>query len=216
MHQTELNITIVLVLLTGFISWQGFQKPDLLRKLLMSPYQVQHQKEFYRFLTAGFVHGNWGHLLINLYVLYQFGGVVELFFTYLVGSTLGPIIYVLFYLSALVVSCLPAYNKHRDNPWYAELGASGATSALVFTYILMDPWQWFLFPPLPAILLGGVFLWYFSYMGKHHTEDHIAHHAHFAGAVYGLLFTIGTTLAFRPEFLMQFLAKLLQGPAWPF
>ncbi|MBV6428623.1 MAG: hypothetical protein KIPDCIKN_03158 [Haliscomenobacter sp.] len=216
MGTTELNITLILVFLTGFISWQGFRKPEFANKLLHMPYRVKHQKEYFRLLAAGFVHGNWTHLLINLYVLYQFGGVVELLFGYLFGPTYGLVVFVVFYLTSIVVSSLPAYFRHQDNPGYGELGASGATSALVFIYILMDPWQWFLFPPLPAILVGLLYLWYSNYMSKHNPGDHIAHSAHFAGAVYGLAFVLVSTFFFRPVFLEQFIVKLLHGPTSPF
>ncbi|MBK6948540.1 MAG: rhomboid family intramembrane serine protease [Haliscomenobacter sp.] len=125
MGATELNITLILVILTGFISWQGFRNPEFANKLLHIPYRVKHQKEYIRLLGAGFVHGNWMHLLVNLYVLYQFGGVVELLFGYLFGPAYGLVVYVLFYLTSIVISSLPAYFRHQDNPGYGELGASG-------------------------------------------------------------------------------------------
>lgn len=216
MENPTINITLVLVALTGFISWQGFQKPDFLQKLLFVPYQVKRRNEYLRFLTAGFVHGNWGHLLVNLYVLYQFGEIVEVFFQYLYGPFIGPISFIVFYLSALIISCLPAFLRYQNHPGYSELGASGATSALVFVFIMMDPWQWFLFPPMPAILLGISYLWYSNYMGNHNPGDHIAHSAHFAGAIYGLAYVIISALIFKPIFLQQFFDRLLQGPSWPF
>jgi membrane associated rhomboid family serine protease len=216
MEGTNASITLVLVILTGFISWQGFRNPDFLHKMMFSPWQVKRRGEYQRFLTAGFVHGNWMHLAVNLYVLYQFGEIAELFFQYLMGPVGGPISFIVFYLSALAISSLPSFLQHQDNHWYAELGASGATSALVFVYILMDPWQWFLFPPMPAVLLGVAYLWYSHYMGRHNPEDHIAHNAHFIGALYGVAYVVTASLAFRPAFLQQFVANLLQGPSWPF
>ncbi|QLH48018.1 MAG: rhomboid family intramembrane serine protease [Bacteroidota bacterium] len=45
----------------------------------------------------------------------------------------------LFYLSALVVSSLPDYLKHKDHSWYRSLGASGAVAAVMFSYIVFDP-----------------------------------------------------------------------------
>ena len=121
-----------------------------------------------------------------------------------------------FYLSAILFACVPSYLRYRSNPGYGELGASGATSALVMVYILMDPWQWFLFPPLPAIVLGVGYLWYSQYMSRQFEKDHIAHGAHFAGALFGLGFTIVAAAIARPVFLQQFLVKLLEGPSWPF
>lgn len=211
-----MDITTFLVVLTAIISWQGFKKPEFQEKLLFIPYRVARFHEYHRLLSAGFVHGNLAHLLINLYVLYTFGGVVERFFQFLFGLQAGPMVYAVFYLGAILFACIPSYLRHRSNPSYGELGASGATSALVMVYILMDPWQWFLFPPLPAIVLGIGYLWYSQYMSRQFEKDHIAHGAHFAGAVFGLVFILVAALIARPVFLEQFWAKLLEGPVWPF
>jgi len=94
------------------------------------------------------------------------------------------------------------------------VGASGATSALVFAFILFDPWQWFLFPPLPALLFGVAYLWYSSYMDKR-GMDNIGHNAHFWGAVYGIVFTLISAALLRPEMLNAFLVQLLKGPSAP-
>jgi membrane associated rhomboid family serine protease len=211
-----MDITTFLIIITAIISWQGFKKPEFLEKLMFIPYRVARYGEYVRFIGAGFVHGNLAHLLINLYVLYMFGGIVEQLFGFLFGKGMGEAVFALFYVATVVVACLPAYFRHRANPGYGELGASGATSALVMIYITMDPWQWFLFPPLPAIILGIGYLWYSQYMSRQYEKDHIAHGAHFAGALFGLAFIVLAALIARPAYLQQFLAKLLQGPEWPF
>lgn len=212
----SLDVTTFLVILTGIISWQAFKKPEVMDKLLFNPYRLKHHREWIRMLSGGFVHGNLMHLLVNLYMLYMFGSIVEMLIGYMLGPVAGPVVYALFYLGAIAAAGIPAYLRHQDDPNYGELGASGATSAIVMIYIMMDPWQWFLFPPLPAIVLGIAYLWYSQYMSRQYSRDHIAHGAHFAGAVYGVLFIIITALIAKPAFLEQFLSKLLQGPTWPF
>jgi len=209
-----ISITIILVILTAYISYQAFNNRDMQQKLLFHPYTVQQDGQYTRFLTHGFVHANWQHLLINMFVLWQFGSISEQLFAQIFGTVLGPIAFVLFYLSAIVVATVPAFFRHQDNPAYASVGASGATSALVFIYIFIDPWQWFLFPPLPAILLGVAYLWYSSYMDRR-GGDNIAHDAHFWGALYGLVFIIVSALAFKPVYFDFFFSRLLEGPSLP-
>lgn len=207
-----MSITLILVVMTGFISYQAFNNPEMRAKLLFHPVSIKNSGEYYRFLSSGFIHGSWGHLLINMFVLYQFGRFAEeLVFPLLFGEAMGKIIYIVFYLVAIIVANIPTYFRHQDNYGYAALGASGATSALVFVYILFDPWQWFVFPPLPAILLGIGFLWYSSYMDKRGT-DNIGHNAHLWGAVFGLVFTVVTIMAVQPELLDYIIARLLEGP----
>lgn len=207
-----MSFTLILVIMTGFISYQAFGNPEMLQRLLFYPYHVKRMGEFYRFISHGLVHANWTHLLINLLVLYQFGEVAEAFFVYKVfGPNFGRIAYLLFYFSAVFVAAIPAYVKNKDNQFYRSLGASGATSALVFIYILIEPWAMFLFPPLPAILMGVLYLWYSSYMSKK-GSDNIAHDAHLYGAVYGLVFALVSFAIFNPSLITEFLVKLMDVP----
>jgi membrane associated rhomboid family serine protease len=210
-----MSLTIVLVIMTGLISFQAFNNPAMREKLLFRPYFVKENGEWYRFVTHGFVHADWTHLLVNMFVLWQFGKVIESVFTSLIfGQTLGKIAFLALYLSAIIVAAVPSFIRHANAPYYGSLGASGATSALVFGYILFAPWNWFLFPPLPAIILGVVYLWYSSYMSKR-GADNIAHDAHFWGAVYGLAFVLVSIVALNPTLLDYILSELLAGPKPP-
>ncbi len=210
----NLSLTLILVVMTGIISFQAFNNPAMRQKLLFHPYTVKHSGEKYRFLTHGFVHADWGHLLINMFVLYQFGQVIEYVFSTLFGSAMGPVFYLLVYLGAIIAGAIPAYIKHQDNSYYAALGASGGTSAIVFAFILFDPWQWFVFPPLPALLFGIGYLWYSSYMGKR-GGDNIGHDAHFWGAIYGFALTLGLIVLQRSDVLSIIMERLLAGPTAP-
>ena len=156
----NLSLTLLLVIIIGFISWQGFNKDQVKARLIFHPYAIKYNGEWVRFITHAFIHADWNHLLINLFVLYQFGEVAERFFSYLFGVEYASLVFVLFFLGAVIFSSIPDYFKHQDNPSYGSLGASGATSALVFVYIVQDPWNWFLFPPLPALFLGIAYLYY--------------------------------------------------------
>lgn len=210
-----MSFTIILVIMTGLISYQAFNNPIMKQKLLFHPASVKNNGEWYRFITHGFVHANWQHLLINMFVLWQFGEFIEGFFQgALFGRPFGKIMYLVLYLSAIIIAALPGYLKHQDNHWYASVGASGGTSALVLAFILIYPWEWFIFPPLPALVVGVLYLWYSSYMEKR-GSDNIAHDAHLWGAVYGLLFMIVAAVLVRPELLSFFLERLLEGPSAP-
>jgi membrane associated rhomboid family serine protease len=89
------------------------------------------------------------------------------------------------------------------------VGASGAVSAVVFTYILFDPLgKLTLFPipiGIPSIIFGVLYLIYSAYMGKKNI-DNIGHDAHFWGAVFGFVFTI----ALKPELILR-LFSILSG-----
>lgn len=210
-----MTITLILLIMTGWISYQAFSNPEMRAKLIFHPATIKSSGEYYRFLTHGFIHGDWGHLFINMFVLYQFGGFAEArVFPALFGEGLDKFIYLIFYLGAIILSSVPTYFRHQNNYGYAALGASGATSALVFIYILFDPWQMFVFPPLPAIIVGIGFLVYSSYMDKR-GSDNIGHNAHLWGAIFGLFFTLISIMVLRPEMLDGIIADLMH-PRWSY
>lgn len=209
-----MSLTLILIILTAIISIQAFSNEDMQRKLIFHPVSVREFGQYYRFISHGLIHSGWDHLLINMFVLYQFGQFIEAAFLSIFGGLIGKIVYIVFYFSAIAVASIPSYFKHLNDSWYAALGASGATSALVFIYILFEPWGWFLFPPLPALLFGVAYLWYSSYMSKR-GNDNIGHDAHFYGAVYGILFIVAAGLIFSPGLLFHFIQQILAGPTPP-
>ena len=59
------------------------------------------QKEFYRFLTAGFVHFSIAHLLINMYCLWSMGSSMEMM--------LGPVRYCILLFGSIITGNIFAY-----------------------------------------------------------------------------------------------------------
>jgi len=206
-----MSITLALLIVTGLISYQAFNNQDLKHKLMHYPVAEHGKKEYYRLLSSGFVHGNMNHLLINGFVLYMFGGMIEGMFGQLYGSTMGPLVFLLLYLSAIVIGDLPTHFKHKNNPQYSAVGASGATSALVLIYCLIAPWNWFIYPPVPAIVFGIGYLVYSSWADRTNKADGIGHSAHLYGALWGILFFFAT----QPQMIGHFIEQLMQGPSKP-
>ena len=197
-----MSMTLLLIGVTVALSWYCFERPRLLDRLLLWPPAIQRQHQYDRFVTHGFVHADWQHLLFNMVTLYFFGRDVERLFMPYIGS----IGFVLFYLSAIVVAMLPTYLRHRHDPQYRSLGASGAVSAVLFVFILAAPWSLiFVFVlPVPAILYAVVYVGYSAWADRN-AHDNINHSAHLAGAAYGVLFTV----AMEPGVLASFLSRLL-------
>jgi membrane associated rhomboid family serine protease len=180
-------LTWLLIGLTVVVSWQAFERPRLLDRLLLWPPAIDRSKQYDRLLTHGFVHADWQHLLFNMITLYFFGGLVERWFV----PYIGQVGFLLFYLSAILVAILPTYLRHRHDPRYRSLGASGAVSAVLFAFILVQPWSliFVFFLPVPAIVYGVLYIGYSIWMDKH-GRDNVNHSAHLWGAGYGVLFTL--------------------------
>jgi len=185
------------------------------QKLLLHPFTMKGEGEYTRFITHGFVHADMNHLMINMFVLYMFGQQIESNFLQLFGDVMGRVYFLLLYLGAIVLSSVQTYFKHQNNSYYSAVGASGGTSAIVFAYIVFDPWAWFVFPPLPALFFGIAYLVYSIYMSKK-ANDNIGHEAHLWGSVWGLVLTVSLTAALRPDFMENIITRLMAGPSSPF
>jgi membrane associated rhomboid family serine protease len=201
----ESPFTFLFLGLTVLVSWQAIERPQLLARLLLWPPAVQRHSQYDRLFTYGLVHADWGHLLFNMITLYFFGREIESFLSQQFGLWAFP----LFYISALLVSVLPGYFKHANDPNYRTLGASGAVSAVLFAFILLKPWNliFVFFIPVPAIVYGVLFLGYSIYMDRRGT-DSINHSAHLWGAVYGVVFLIIAEPRVLPFFLQNLLSPL--------
>ncbi|MBO7505799.1 MAG: rhomboid family intramembrane serine protease [Paludibacteraceae bacterium] len=193
------TIIIIVTVIVSVLSFgqneflpQSLSHPEWFDKLKFNAYLIVHKKEHQRLLSSGFVHGSSWHLIFNMLTLYFFGYFVEDCFIEIFGAK-GEFVYALMYLLAIVVSSLSDLIKHKDDPWFNAIGASGAVSAVIFAAILLDPKLgicFFFIPiPIPGYIFGPLYLIYCQYMAKKNI-DNIGHSAHFWGAVFGFVFPI--------------------------
>jgi len=202
-------ITILIVILSVLTSLAAFKREELFYKLDLSPARIVHQKEYYRIFTHAFLHADYFHLGINMLVLYSFGRYVEDIFSELEAAGLifsGPFFYILLYVASIALASISTVSRHRNNEQYSAVGASGAVSAIVFTYIFFAPLEkiyFYMVLPIPGILFGVLYLVYSSYMSKR-KNDNINHSAHFWGAVVGFVFP----LLLEPSLINVFLDNL--------
>ncbi len=208
-------ITKIISIVVFLVSIQAFNNPVFFEKYKHSPYRVYHYKEYYRLVTSGFLHGSWVHLLVNLFVFWQFGDFVENFIFYSIfGRTIGAVLYTLLVILAIIAGNIPSTLKYKNNPNYGSIGLSGAVSAILFSYVLVNPWEWlgvFFIIPVPAIVVAVLYLWY-SKWASEKSRDNVDHLAHFYGAIFGFIYTI----IIYPKIIMFFVQKFLEGPQSPF
>jgi membrane associated rhomboid family serine protease len=180
------SAALIILVATTAISLIGlFGSRKLIEQSLFRPYWFLRRKQYDTVISSGFVHADVMHLIFNMMTFYFFGFALE--------RRIGTVHFVLLYLAGLIVSHAGTYYKHRNDPDYASLGASGAISAILFAAILFFPNQsLYIIPipvPIPAPLFAIGYLAYTWWASKH-PHGRINHDAHLGGAITGLIYVL--------------------------
>ena len=197
---------LLIILLTSVISVMAFSNAKISETLSLKPVLVYHNKQVYRAITHSLIHADWAHLLVNMFVLFSFGQACLAYFNQFF-VTASNTYFIILYIGSLIFSSLFSIYKHRNNPYYTAVGASGAVMAVVFTSIFFDPWNMLYFfgiIPIPGIVFGFLYMGYSIYMGRK-GNDNIGHDAHFFGALFGFLYP----LLLNASLIHHFIDRLL-------
>lgn len=182
----------------------AWQRPQWLDRLIYWPPAVA-RGEWWRLLSHGFVHADGPHLAFNMITFYFFGRIMEP----VLAERIGWLGFALFYLAAIVIAMLPSHFRHRRDAGYRSLGASGAVSAVLFAYILLDPWAMLLVfvIPVPAIVFAAAYVIY-SVHAMHDPRSRVNHGAHLWGGLWGVSFLV----LLEPRVVGHFFAALVSPP----
>src|SRR5690606_9685104 len=108
--------TLLLIVVTVAISIIAFSRTELQLRWIFNPYLVSSKNQFYRFISSGFIHSDYVHLIFNMIALFFFGEAMEKEFNRF--GYLGKVLFLLLYIGGIIVSDLPTYFKHKHNPRY--------------------------------------------------------------------------------------------------
>lgn len=198
-----MNHTTAIIIITAIISLIAWQNRTFMGRLVFDPISIKRFKQYDRFVTHGFIHADGMHLFFNMFTLYFFGRVIERFYITKFGS-LG---FVGFYVLSVAAAIIPTYLKNQHNPYYLSLGASGAVSAVSFSFVLFAPWETLYFfgiLPIPAIVFAILYTAYSIYADRRGTGN-TNHSAHLFGAAFGVV----ATIAIEPKLILHFISALL-------
>ena len=124
-----------------------------------NPYYGLPFDYYFSFLTNLFLHGNWSHLIMNIWFMWIFGDNVE--------DRMGRLPFLIFYL---ICGLLATYLQWTFDPTLAipVVGASGAIAGVLAAYFFLYPlervvvWVPILFLPIvihvPAIAFLGLWV----------------------------------------------------------
>jgi rhomboid-like protein len=185
-------MAIVAANILVFLAWQAATVAPALQVFMVTNFLVSTTHLLHglvwTLLSAAFSHSELWHLVLNMFVLWSFGTVLE--------HLWGARTFLLFYLAAAVVAslchCLGS-SLLMHNPDIPALGASGAVSGLLLAYALIFPrHRILLFGIIPVPALAGVLafvgidLWGLVAQSRGGGLP-IGHGAHLGGALAGAL-----------------------------
>ncbi|QXV66077.1 rhomboid family intramembrane serine protease [Mucilaginibacter sp. 21P] len=192
-------VASIIFVLTLATSLWAFSNHNIYGNFILNPYNVSRGHKVYTVLTSGLIHKDWNHLFFNMLSYYFFAFQLEVY--------LGHWQFGALYIVSLILSDLPTIQKHKNDIWYNSLGASGAISAVIFSFILFQPTAGMsiLFIPIaiPAWIFGILYLVYCHFASKH-ARDNINHDAHFFGAISGIIITVILNHNVLNEFFRKF------------
>lgn len=163
----------------------------------------------YQLVTYMFMHGNFTHILFNMYALWVFGGVLErvwgpsrfLLFYIVTGVGAGLVQEVVQY--AYYVMNLAQYSQvnlgggiivpmvEYLNLW-TTVGASGAVYGILLAFAMTFPNESLFMIPFPFPIKAKYFVLIFGaielFTGlSNNAGDNVAHFAHLGGMIFGFL-----------------------------
>lgn len=170
---------------------------------ILHPWSLVREKQWHQFISSGLIHADLTHLIFNMITFYFFAFRLEHIFNIQFGVPFGSLAFLILYVGSLILSDISTVLKNKDNPEYRALGASGAISGVLFSYILFDPltgiYIFFIPIPIPAFIFAGLYLLYCFYAARR-MAGFINHDAHMWGALSGLVLTIMMIPRVLPHF----------------
>lgn len=195
-------VVIIIIAINVLFSLKGFNDYNFFQRYKFQPGPILQDKQYDRLLTSGFLHVDYIHLFLNMYVLYIFADIVIQFFTGILGNpSLGIVMFLVVYIGAIIGGNLLALFFQKNNPGYSAVGASGGVSGILFASIVILPQMMlgvFFVIPMPAWIFAILYLGYSVY-GVQKQLGNVGHEAHLGGAIVGL----AAPVIFYPEIFSQ-------------
>lgn len=176
----NINIVLLFIIIANVLfSIVGFNDYSFFDKYKFQIGAIKRGERF-RMFTSAFLHVDYLHLILNMYVLYIFAPQLII--------SLGVVKFIIIYVGSLLAGNLFTLTFHKNELYYSAVGASGAVAGVIYAAILLNPgMRLIMFPlpiPIPGYIFGVAYLLYSIY-GMKKRIGNIGHSAHLGGAIGG-------------------------------
>ena len=62
-----ISVSLMIMAVTVLVSLAAWQKADWMELMTMNPYLIDRKKQYWRFISSGFIHADFTHLFFNLF-----------------------------------------------------------------------------------------------------------------------------------------------------
>ena len=172
-------VLLVIIIANVALSMKGFSDRYFFDKYKFQIGAINRGQKI-RMLTSAFLHVDYMHLILNMYVLYIFAPIIII--------KLGIIKFLILYIGSLLAGSFFTLTFHKNELYYSAVGASGAVAGIIYAAILLNPnMSLYMFPlpiPIPGYIFGLGYLLYSIY-GMKKQIGNVGHSAHLGGAIGG-------------------------------
>ena len=195
-------VLLILIIANVAFSIKGFSDRSFFEKYKFQIGAINRGEKI-RMFTSAFLHVDYLHLILNMYVLYIFAPIIIF--------KLGVIKFLILYVGSLFAGSFFTLFFHKKELYYSAVGASGAVAGIIYAAILLNPDMTLMMFPLPIPIPGYIFgLGYllYSIYGMKKQLGNVGHSAHLGGAIGGYALML---LVYPAIFTTSFTTVILLG-----
>jgi membrane associated rhomboid family serine protease len=185
-------VTLSLMFLIFVFGCYSFYSNRFFLKMLLHPYSIIKQKEYYRLITSDLVHNDFTHLLLNEVMIFTYCGRLEQFLNKR-GNTGSEKFLLIYVVSCLTGAIIVSFRNYKDFG-YSSAGASGSVFGCMFSYVILQPTVTaFYLPAVGAVnnlFFGLICILGFVVYQRKSNNTALNHEVHFFSALGGIAITL--------------------------
>ncbi|WP_345947696.1 rhomboid family intramembrane serine protease [Mucilaginibacter sp. PAMB04274] len=183
----QFPVSLALMGLTTIITFAAFIKESWFRGLMLHPYSIVVNKQYYRLLSHDLIHVDRIHWLFNEFMFLNFGIGLERYLNHI--NPYGSILFGVVYLGSNLAGSIASTYRHRTDFLFSGAGFSGSIMGCMFCYIILQPEVIaFYAPVLGAVknIYGGlIYVVIMIIYQRRRRDERINIELHFFGALAG-------------------------------